>query len=159
MDILRELGLSEEEADAFNAISKAMALLRRAADRNLAELSDVSRTQFQILSHLAMNPPGMRMYELADLLTLSRSTLTYHITELEKRGLVTKEGGTPKRRGVSASITPAGREVLLKIRQGYIDLMKNHFIDAFAPEDLPIITSGFNRICASFGPESTDETS
>ena len=134
--------------------AESFSLLRRAADRKLSAHEGLTRAQFEILGYLTHTPEGLRMFELADRLTLSRSTMTHHVNHLEKHGLVTKEGGTPECRAVSARVTDAGQTIVRERRDAYAQLIRKHFISNFTPEELKIVTSGFTKVAASFGEES-----
>ncbi|HMR47725.1 MAG TPA: MarR family transcriptional regulator [Arachnia sp.] len=145
--------LTPQEEAALAAVAQSFALLRRAAERNLSEHGQMSRVQFEILNHLAKAPDGLRMYELADLLVVSRSGLTYQAKQLEKAGLLVRDGGDDGQRAVSARITDAGRELMLERREAYITLIRSHFIDRFTPEELQTVTEAFTRVVESFTAE------
>lgn len=153
-----ELGmdLSPHEMAALRAVGKSFALLRREAERNVAAQSNMTRAQFEILGNLAAAPDGLRMFELADQLVLSRSTLTYHVTQLVDAGLVTREGGTPTQRAVVVQITQAGVELTRKLRNSNTDIIRKHFINSFSAEELAIVTAGFERVVESFGDAAAD---
>lgn len=148
------LDLSAEEQAAMRVVGKSIALLRREVDRKLGSAEGLTRAQFEILGHLSHSPDGLRMFELADMLTLSRSTMTHHVNHLEKLKLVTKEGGTSENRAVSAKITDAGLTMVHERRHGYAALIRKHFIDNFTPEELTIVTAGFTKVADSFGEDS-----
>lgn len=144
------LGLSDSDAAFLAAISKGYALLRRASQRNLAAHADLNRAQFEVLEHLSNHPDGLRMYELANLLVLSRGTLTYHLSALEQKGLATRDGGTTSRRAVRARITEEGLQLLHHLRASYAQLLRDHLFDGFSPEAIAATTEGFNNVIASF---------
>lgn len=147
--------LTPEENAALAAVAKSFGLLRRAAERNLAEHGELTRVQFEILNQLCNAQEGLRMYELADRLVVSRSGLTYQVKQLEKAGLLTREEGADGQRSVSARITDAGRELLTIRRAAYAQLIRSHFIDRFTPEELATVTAAFTRVVESFGTEGT----
>ncbi|MDF1489733.1 MarR family winged helix-turn-helix transcriptional regulator [Tessaracoccus caeni] len=145
--------LTTEESAALAAVAKSFGLLRRAAERNLAEHGELTRVQFEILSNLLGAPSGLRMFELADRLVVSRSGLTYQVKQLEKAGLLIREEGADGQRSVSARITDAGRELLTVRRAAYAQLIRSHFIDSFTPDELATVTTAFTRVVESFGSE------
>lgn len=145
--------LSPIEAEALHAVATSVALLRRAAERTLASHGGLTRTQFELLRRLAGAPEGLRMFELADQLVLSRSTLTYHVAQLAEEGLVVREGGTSTQRAVRARITTAGRDLLGELKHAHTAVMKEHFIDSFSPEELATVAEGFTRVVRSFGEQ------
>lgn len=148
------LDLSPEESAALTAVAQGVALLRRAAERNLAARSDMNRPRFEVLRQLRDAPEGLRMFELADRLVLSRSTLTHHLTALEKSGLAVREGGTSTQRAVRAKITDAGVALVDELRTAHAELIRTHFIGCFTPDELALVTAGFTRVAESFGDEA-----
>ncbi len=146
--------LSDTETAALAAVAKGYGLLRRAADRNLAAHSGLTRAQYEILTNLSASPDGLRMFELADAVVLSRSTLTYHVTQLEELGLATREGGSKNQRAVSARITDAGTNLIEHLRSTHIDLLRTHFFASFTPEELAVVTAGFTRVEESFAADA-----
>ena len=144
------LDLSPDEHAAMRVVGKSIALLRRETDRRLGSSEGLTRAQFEILGHLSHSPEGLRMFELADHLTLSRSTMTHHVNHLESLGLVVREGGTPENRAVSAKITDAGATLVRDRRDAYAGLIRKHFIDNFTPDELKVVIAGFTKVAASF---------
>lgn len=142
--------LTPEENAALTAVAQSFGLLRRAAERNLSEHGQMTRVQFEILNNLAKAPEGLRMYELADRLVISRSGLTYQVKQLETAGLLVREGGSEGQRAVSARITDAGRTLLVERRAAYTRVIRTHFIDRFTPEELATVTTAFTRVVESF---------
>lgn len=149
------LDLSPDEHAALRVVGKSIGLLRREADRKLGSSEGLTRAQFEILGHLSHSPDGLRMFELADHLTLSRSTMTHHVNHLEKLGLLVKEGGTPENRAVSAKITDAGSALVSDRRDGYAELIRKHFINSFTADELKVVIEGFTRVVASFDEDPT----
>lgn len=141
--------LTEAESAAVNAVVKSMSMVRRASERNLMRLGNLNRAQFEVLLKL-YDEGGQRMYQLADHLGLSRSTLTYHVGVLLKEGFVSREGGTAQRRAVTISITETGREFVDRTRSEHAKLLKEHFLKQFNSAELEIITAGCRRVIESF---------
>lgn len=154
--------LTAEERAALTAVAKSFGLLRRAAERNLAEHGELTRVQFEILNNLLDAPEGLRMFELADRLVVSRSGLTYQVKQLEKAGLLIREEGAEGQRSVSVRVTEEGRELLMIRRAAYAQVIRSHFIDSFTPEELATVTAAFTRVVESFAtecsPPATGET-
>lgn len=148
--------LTPEESAALTVVAKSFALLRRSSERNISAHAHLTRAQFEILSNLASSPEGLRMYELADQLVLSRSTLTYHVTQLEEQGLVVREGSSSNQRAVVAMITQAGLSRVRELRAAHAAIIRSHFIANFTPEELAIVTAGFQRVVDSFGVDTSD---
>lgn len=150
-------GLNDAENATLRSATRAMALLRRRTQRGFAEHGAVNRSQFEVLRALYLQPGGHRMFQLADALGLSRSTLTHHVTTLEKAGYVTREGGTPQQRAVEVEITDAGTEVVTQLRAQYADLVRRHFLSHFTPEQLDEVTKSFTAMAAGLQEEGTSD--
>lgn len=82
------------------------------AARSLAGLAeDVTLPQYRVLLELAARGP-QRVADLADILTVERSTATRMCDRLVRKALVDRRRDTPDRREVRISLTPAGRELI-----------------------------------------------
>jgi DNA-binding MarR family transcriptional regulator len=92
-------------------------LLRHAVEQQLREAGDLSYVQFQLLARLGLDSPtgSERMTDMADGVVCSRSGLTYQAGLLEKAGLVTRTPSANDERGVTVTITDAGRALLAKV--------------------------------------------
>src|SRR4051794_41471309 len=101
-------------------------LLRHAVEQQLRESGDLSYVQFQLLARLGDSPTGShRMTDLADGVVYSRSGLTYQAGLLEKAGLVTRAPAADDERGITVSITNAGRARLAKVFPGHIEIVSH----------------------------------
>ena len=140
-------GISEEEFRAYAALIASSTLLQRAVERNLREQADLSQVQFEILMNLAIaGDAGIRMAKLADALIVSRSGLSYQVAQLESRRWITRERSTDDDRGVVARITPQGEQIRRRVLDGHVDVVRNGFLDAVGPADLPTLTAALERV-------------
>src|SRR3954464_5696805 len=118
--------LDPVELDAYFALIEVSSLLRHTVEQQLREAGDLSYVQFQLLATLGDSPTGShRMTDLADGVVYSRSGLTYQAALLEKAGLVTRAPSTDDERGITMTITDAGRARLTKVFPGHIDVVKD----------------------------------
>jgi DNA-binding MarR family transcriptional regulator len=102
--------LDPVQLSAYFALIEVTSLLRHAVERQLREAGDLSYVQFQLLARLGDTPTGShRMTDLADGVVYSRSALTYQAGLLEKAGLVTRGPSSEDERGITVTITEAGR--------------------------------------------------
>jgi DNA-binding MarR family transcriptional regulator len=128
---------------AWLAFLEVSHLLDRAIEQQLRQDAGISHAQFEVLNRLAAAEAGrLRMSELADLIVVSRSGLTYQVTRLEKAGLVRREKCPGDDRGVLAALTPAGRAALERAAPGHVRLVRNALIDALTPAQLTVIAEG-----------------
>src|ERR1035438_10686171 len=113
--------LDEEEMPAWLAFLEVSHLLERAVEQQLKRDAGLSHAQYEILSRLESADGGaMRMSDLADVIIVSRSGLTYQITQLERAGLVRREKFPSDDRGVLAAVTSAGRAALGRAAPGHV---------------------------------------
>ncbi|MFF4117632.1 MarR family winged helix-turn-helix transcriptional regulator [Streptomyces sp. NPDC001714] len=107
----------------------------------------LSHVQYAILSHLAGAPDrSMRMLALAETLAVTKSGLTYQIAQLEKEGLVSRRACATDDRGVIATITPLGIELVDRAAPGHVSLVRELVIEALTDEQLDVLAEGFAGI-------------
>jgi len=140
-------GLNAQELRAWVTFVTASALLDRVLDQQLRADAGLSHTQYAILARLSEAPDGsMRMLALADAMFITKSTLTYQIAQLEKDGVVSRRACETDDRGVIASITPQGMDLLRRAAPGHVALVRELVIDAFTPQQLAVLADGFAEV-------------
>jgi DNA-binding MarR family transcriptional regulator len=75
------------------------------------------------------------MTDLADGVVYSRSGLTYQAGLLEKRGLVTRATSPDDERGVTVTITDAGRALLGKVLPGHAEVIAHLLFERLSHKD------------------------
>jgi DNA-binding MarR family transcriptional regulator len=129
--------LGPAELGAYFALIEVSSLLRHTVEEQLRDVGDLSYVQFQLLATLGDAPDGSRrMTELADGVVYSRSGLTYQVGLLDKAGLVARGPSPEDDRGVTVTITDAGRDVLARVFPGHIDVVRQLFLDPLTPDDI-----------------------
>ena len=84
--------LTDEEQQAWRATVQLSQLLMRQLDRDLAR-HGLNGRDYEILVELSEAPDHrLRMTDLADATSQSRSRLSHQITRMEKRALVRRDG-------------------------------------------------------------------
>jgi DNA-binding MarR family transcriptional regulator len=126
--------LTRDELGAYIALVTAGDLMQRAVSKQLAE-HDLTTLQFAILANLLEAPDGLRMSDLAEELVISRSGLTYQLTQLEKVGLAERTTSDSDNRGVVARLTDAGRTRVQGAFPGHIALVRQNFLALLAPDE------------------------
>ena len=110
---------------AWLAFLEVSHLLERAIEQQLRQDAGLSHAQYEILSRLEAADGGrLRMSELADVIVVSRSGLTYQITQLENAGLVRREKCPSDERGILAILTGAGRAALTGAAPGHLRVVR-----------------------------------
>jgi len=133
--------VSPAEMRAWAAIVETANIVQFAADRQLRDAVGLTLAQFEILLRLLEAPDGrLRMTDIADALTVSRSGLTYQVARLESLGLVERHRSPGDERSVIAHITPAGRAALAAGGPGYVTLVREMLFDRIDPGELATVT-------------------
>ena len=76
------------------------------------------------------------MTDLADGVVYSRSGLTYQAGLLEKAGLVTRAPAADDERGITVTITDAGRALLAKVLPGHIEVVRHMLFEPLSRADV-----------------------
>src|SRR4051795_12591567 len=122
---------------AYFALIEVSSLLRHAVEQQMSEAGDLSYVQFQLLATLGDAPTGSRrMTDLADGVVYSRSAMTYQAGLLEKAGLVTRTPAQDDERGITVTITDAGRARLEQVFPGHIEVVSQLLFDPLSRDDV-----------------------
>src|SRR5688572_1501786 len=100
--------LTAEEQRTWRAYRDLSALLEDTLDQQLRHDSGLSHLHYSVLVFLFEAPEHrLRMTDLAELLKVARSRLTYVISRMADEGWVRREGSTSDKRGQLAVLTDA----------------------------------------------------
>lgn len=129
--------LDPAQLGAYFALIEVSSLLRHAIERQLRDAGDLSYVQFQLLARLGDAPGGSRrMTDLADGVVYSRSGLTYQAGLLEKAGLVARAPAPDDERGVTVTITDAGRQRLARVFPGHVEVVRRMLFEPLSAGDV-----------------------
>ncbi|MFJ5260463.1 MarR family winged helix-turn-helix transcriptional regulator [Streptomyces sp. NPDC088387] len=129
--------LTPEEQRAWRAYIGASLLLEDTLDRQLQQEAGMPHLYYSILSRLSeADERRLRMTDLAQLLKITRSRLTYAVTRLEKDGLVRREDCAWDRRGSVAVLTDEGMTVVERLAPGHVDTVRTALFDHLTPEQV-----------------------
>ena len=130
-------GLDADQLRAYFALMDVAGLLKHGVEQQLRDAGDLSYVQFQLLARLALNSEtgSERMTDLADGVVYSRSALTYQAGLLEKAGLVSRAPSVDDERGVTVSITDAGRERIATVLPGHGEVIKQQLFEPLSAKD------------------------
>ena len=137
--------LDDDELGAYIALVAAGDLMKRSVAAQLAE-HDLTSLQFSILAELLAHPEGLRMHDLAERMVISRSGLTYQITQLESQGLVARTASSGDDRGVEVQLAEAGRERVLAAFPTHVELGRGVFLDVVEPEQLAPLRATLEQV-------------
>ena len=139
--------LSPTELGAYFALIEVSSLLRHTVEQQLKDAGGLSYVQFQLLATLGDAPDGSRrMTELADGVVYSRSGLTYQVGLLERDGLVRRSPSEDDERGVTVTITDAGRGVLGQVFPGHVEVLRELFLDPLGARDVEVLADVLTRV-------------
>ncbi len=138
--------LSAEEQQAWRATVHLSQLLMRQLDRDL-EMHGLNNHDYEILVVLSEAPQArLRMTELADATSQSRSRLSHQISRMEARGLVRRDNCEGDKRGTFAVLTEGGLAAIERAAPDHVENVRRHFIDRLSPRQLEEIRESFGPI-------------
>lgn len=139
--------LDRAQLDAYFALIEVSSLLRHAVEQQLREAGDLSPVQFQLLATLGDSPAGSRrMTDLADGVVYSRSGLTYQAGLLEQAGLVSRAPSPDDERGVTVTLTDAGRARLAQVFPGHIAVLDQLLLSPLTDHDVAVLGEVLGRV-------------
>lgn len=113
-----------------------MTLLTDRLDDDLRREFDISLVEYEILVRLSEREGQMRMAQLADALAHSRSRVTHTVTRMERAGLVRRTTSPEDGRGILASITDKGYDLLVRVAPVHVNGVRDHLVDLSSDADL-----------------------
>ncbi len=138
--------LTDEEQQAWRATVQLSQLLLRQLDRDLTA-HGLSGRDYEIMVELSEAPEHrLRMTDLADATSQSRSRLSHQITRMEKRGLVRRDDCEGDKRGTFAVLTKAGFDAIERVAPYHVEQVRRHYIDRLTAQQQEEIRSAFQPI-------------
>ncbi|MFI0406809.1 MarR family winged helix-turn-helix transcriptional regulator [Actinomadura sp. 3N508] len=139
--------LAPRELRAWMAFLAAGHLIDHEIERQLKREGGLSHAEFEVLVGLSLAEGNrLRMSDLARVVMVSKSRLTYQVTQLERAGLVRRTGNEADRRSVWAELTDEGAEVLAKVRPGHRRVVRETLIEVLAPEEIDLLGDALGRV-------------
>lgn len=139
--------LTESQMRTWRAFLGASTLVSARLNHELDEAAAISMYEYEILVRLFESEAGrVRMSQLADQVSYSRSRLTHTVGRLERAGYVLRSSCPNDRRGVYAHLTKAGYEFLAQTAPIHLDGVRRHLINRFTPSELATLTELLEKI-------------
>ncbi|GAA3491980.1 MarR family winged helix-turn-helix transcriptional regulator [Streptomyces cremeus] len=127
--------LTDAEQRTWQAYRRMQLLLGAQVSRDLNADSGLSDADYDVLSHLGLSDRNRcRISELADRMLWSRSRLSHHLTRMQQRGLVAREGCASDARCAEVVLTADGLRTLEAAAPPHVDSVRRNFIDLLTPE-------------------------
>jgi DNA-binding MarR family transcriptional regulator len=133
--------LIEDLYDQLNA------LIRRSRELGNDLHPGLSLVSYTFLN-MVESTPEIRASDLADRLSLDKSTVSRQLNQLFDAGFLDREGGRPGRRGDPLSLTPAGRRALANDAKR-VRCQLTRWIEDWGDRDVALLASLMCRFNAS----------
>jgi DNA-binding MarR family transcriptional regulator len=129
--------LSADEQQTWRAFLTACQTLFGAIDAQLQHDSGLPHGYYEILVRLSEAPGrALRMSQLAEASTSSKSRLSHAVARLEDRGWVQRTSCPTDRRGQIAKLTDEGIAALAAAAPGHVEQVRRFLIDALSTEQI-----------------------
>jgi DNA-binding MarR family transcriptional regulator len=120
--------IADDHLSAWRGVLNAHARLTAQIEDALAQAGLPQLGWYDVLWALHRAPgKRLRMGELADEVTISRSGLTRLVDRIEAAGLLERRPSPEDRRAVEVAITPAGSKLLRKMWPVYENVLRAEF--------------------------------
>jgi len=135
------------ELRAWRGLLRTHASLVKALDGELETEHGLPLTSYEVLLYLdGADECRMRMCDLADSISLSRSGLTRLVDRLERDGLIQRVSCPHDARGAYATLTAHGQAKLTAARVTHHQGVRRHFLERFSPAELEVLAGCWERI-------------
>jgi DNA-binding MarR family transcriptional regulator len=130
------------------AVVRAEKAVVRALTRALAPL-DLKIAQLDVLMNLYRHP-GMSQHDLARKILVGRSNITMLLPQLEKQGVLRREGDARDKRVLRLYLTQPGEALLMRALKVYSELIERVMAES-SPRECDAMGEQMNRICEMLG--------
>ena len=138
--------LDDRQQRSWRALVMGTTLLFDRLDDDLRRAFNISLVDYEILVRLSERGGQMRMAALADALAHSRSRVTHTVTRMEKAGLVQRSRSDADGRGIVASITEKGHDLLVRAAPTHVEGVRDHLVDLADQEDFEALGRVMNAV-------------
>ena len=145
--------LTAEEQRAWRALLTACQTLFSAVDAQLLHDAKIPHGYYEILVRLSETPGrALRMTQLAEASTSSKSRLSHAVARMEERGWVRRTDCPTDRRGQIAQLTDEGFAALAAAAPGHVEQVRRSLIDQLTAEQIEQLREISEAIIAVGGP-------
>lgn len=122
--------LDESQQRSWRAFIIGSTLLFDALDQDLKKSFGIGSSEYEILVRLSESPGRcLRMAALADAMCHSRSRVTHTVQRMEQRGLVQRTASPEDGRGIIASLTEKGHQLLVAAAPVHVAGVRRNLVD------------------------------
>ena len=127
--------LNAEQQHVWRAFLNGVAKINDELDAELRPFG-LDLGEYEILVHLSESDDhSLRMSDLAERVRQSRSRLTHTIARMEAKGWVARTACPSDRRGVIASMTASGYQLLVEAAPHHVESVRRALVDPIDPAD------------------------
>jgi DNA-binding MarR family transcriptional regulator len=138
--------LDDDEQRTWRAFLAMGEQLYAALDRQLQRDAGMTHGTYVVLAMLSEAPDrSLRMTDLARLANSTPSRLSHAVARLEERGWVRRSRCAEDGRGMLATLTDAGWQVLVATAPGHVAAVREYVFDRLTPEQVRAL----GEICAA----------
>jgi DNA-binding MarR family transcriptional regulator len=138
--------LDDGQQRAWRALVMGTTLLFDRLDDDLRRAHDISLVEYEILVRLSERDGQMRMAALADALAHSRSRVTHTVTRMEKVGLVQRSSSPEDGRGILATLTDKGQDLLVRAAPTHVSGVRSYLVDLAPGGDFAALGRVFDAV-------------
>jgi DNA-binding MarR family transcriptional regulator len=139
--------LDTQQQRDWRAYVEGSIRLNDVLDRDLKAKHGLTMAEYEILVRLSEAPRHrLRMAQLAEEASQSRSRLSHTVSRLECKGLVSRDACGADKRGVNAQLTEDGYAFLEKAAVDHVAAVREYFIDVVDADDLKAIGRAFAAV-------------
>jgi DNA-binding MarR family transcriptional regulator len=139
--------IADEHLAAWRALLNAHARLTDLIEESLADAGLPPLSWYDVLWALYRAPgKSLRMGQLAENVTISRSGLTRLVDRIEAEGLLERRPAAGDRRAVEVAITPEGSRLLRRMWPVYESVLREHFESELSRRQALALEDALSRI-------------
>lgn len=146
--------LTPEERAAWVRLAAVLELLPGVLDSQLRRDAELTHFEYFVLAMLSEAPEQtLRMTALALRTNATLTRLSHVVRRLEERGLVERAPCPEDARATNAHLTSLGWAKVRDTAPGHVANVREHVIDALAPEQVAQLTAISDAILARLDPD------
>jgi len=139
--------LDADQQRTWRALVMGTTLLFDRLDDDLRRSFDISLVEYEILVRLSEREGRqLRMAQLADALSHSRSRVTHTVARMERAGLVQRCTSPEDGRGILARMTDEGWDLLVRVAPVHVNGVRDHLVDLASREDFAAVGRVMNAV-------------
>src|SRR5580704_8115617 len=148
--------LTADEQRTWRTFLDATQLLFSAVEGQLQRESGIPHGYYEILVRLSESPGReLRMSQLAEASTSSKSRLSHAVARLEERGWVQRLDCETDRRGQVARLTEVGFAALEAAAPSHVEQVRRSLLDLLTPEQVTQLAAISEAVVAAARAEGT----